>query len=159
MPYLTRRRSSATSPGGIVANEMESSSSSEDESSDGEAVVVTGRNETAKGEEESTPSTKPAPITLSLKKVCKARDAQISSFSFSTACFFLFLSTEYGFLMSKWMQVCKGTGHEAGFRGATYVDCPEKPCFLCKMPGKRLFSLEFVPTTIQLFASPRRHKA
>lgn len=43
-----------------------------------------------------------APITISLKKVCK---------------------------------VCKGTGHEAGFKGATYIDCPKKPCFLCKMPG------------------------
>ncbi|KAI3906601.1 hypothetical protein MKW98_009509 [Papaver atlanticum] len=43
-----------------------------------------------------------APITISLKKVCK---------------------------------VCKKSGHEAGFRGATYIDCPMKPCFLCKMPG------------------------
>ncbi|XP_065878301.1 protein DAMAGED DNA-BINDING 2 [Euphorbia lathyris] len=43
-----------------------------------------------------------APITLSLKKVCK---------------------------------VCKKAGHEAGFKGATYIDCPMKPCFLCKMPG------------------------
>ncbi|KAK9124482.1 hypothetical protein Sjap_014084 [Stephania japonica] len=32
-------------------------------------------------------------------------------------------------------KVCKRSGHEAGFRGATYVDCPMKPCFLCKMPG------------------------
>ncbi|KAF5204932.1 Dna damage-binding protein [Thalictrum thalictroides] len=43
-----------------------------------------------------------APITISLKKVCK---------------------------------VCKRTGHEAGFKGATYIDCPMKPCYLCKMPG------------------------
>ncbi|KAK9057566.1 hypothetical protein SSX86_022402 [Deinandra increscens subsp. villosa] len=43
-----------------------------------------------------------APITISLKKVCK---------------------------------VCKRTGHQAGFQGATYIDCPMKPCFLCKMPG------------------------
>ncbi|KAF9620459.1 hypothetical protein IFM89_012636 [Coptis chinensis] len=43
-----------------------------------------------------------APITISLKKVCK---------------------------------VCKQTGHEAGFKGATYIDCPMKPCYLCKMPG------------------------
>lgn len=33
-------------------------------------------------------------------------------------------------------QVCKKAGHEAGFKGATYIDCPMKPCFLCKMPGK-----------------------
>ncbi|KAK4606106.1 hypothetical protein RGQ29_000396 [Quercus rubra] len=26
-------------------------------------------------------------------------------------------------------------GHEAGFKGATYIDCPMKPCFLCKMPA------------------------
>lgn len=32
-------------------------------------------------------------------------------------------------------KVCKKPGHEAGFRGATYIDCPMKPCFLCKMPG------------------------
>lgn len=31
--------------------------------------------------------------------------------------------------------MCKKPGHEAGFRGATYIDCPMKPCFLCKMPG------------------------
>ncbi|GAV89905.1 WD40 domain-containing protein, partial [Cephalotus follicularis] len=43
-----------------------------------------------------------APITISLKKVCK---------------------------------VCKKAGHEAGFKGATYIDCPMKPCFLCKTPG------------------------
>ncbi|KAL5748072.1 hypothetical protein ACOSQ2_025369 [Xanthoceras sorbifolium] len=43
-----------------------------------------------------------APITITLKKICK---------------------------------VCKKAGHEAGFKGATYIDCPMKPCFLCKMPG------------------------
>ncbi|XP_042015040.1 protein DAMAGED DNA-BINDING 2-like isoform X2 [Salvia splendens] len=32
-------------------------------------------------------------------------------------------------------KVCKQSGHEAGFRGATYIDCPMKPCFLCKLPG------------------------
>ncbi|URD83860.1 WD domain, G-beta repeat [Musa troglodytarum] len=32
-------------------------------------------------------------------------------------------------------KVCKQSGHEAGFRGATYIDCPRKPCFLCKTPG------------------------
>ncbi|XP_060203211.1 protein DAMAGED DNA-BINDING 2 isoform X1 [Lycium barbarum] len=37
--------------------------------------------------------------------------------------------------LKKVCKVCKKTGHEAGFRGATYVDCPMKPCFLCKMPG------------------------
>ncbi|CAN6472593.1 unnamed protein product [Victoria cruziana] len=37
--------------------------------------------------------------------------------------------------LKKVCKVCKGTGHEAGFRGATYIDCPRKPCFLCKQPG------------------------
>ncbi|KAL4297327.1 hypothetical protein GQ457_11G019410 [Hibiscus cannabinus] len=37
--------------------------------------------------------------------------------------------------LKKVCKVCKRTGHEAGFKGATYIDCPMKPCFLCKMPG------------------------
>uniref|UniRef100_A0A0D3EJF5 DNA damage-binding protein 2 n=1 Tax=Oryza barthii TaxID=65489 RepID=A0A0D3EJF5_9ORYZ len=37
--------------------------------------------------------------------------------------------------LKKVCKVCKSTGHEAGFKGAVYVDCPRKPCFLCKMPG------------------------
>ncbi|XP_044483911.1 protein DAMAGED DNA-BINDING 2 isoform X2 [Mangifera indica] len=37
--------------------------------------------------------------------------------------------------LKKVCKVCKRAGHEAGFKGATYVDCPMKPCFLCKMPG------------------------
>lgn len=32
-------------------------------------------------------------------------------------------------------QVCGKTGHRAGFVGATYVDCPNKPCYLCKQRG------------------------
>lgn len=40
--------------------------------------------------------------------------------------------------LKKVCKVCKGTGHEAGFKGATYIDCPKKPCFLCKMTGKNL---------------------
>ncbi|KAJ9543797.1 hypothetical protein OSB04_023504 [Centaurea solstitialis] len=37
--------------------------------------------------------------------------------------------------LKKVCKVCKRTGHQAGFQGATYIDCPMKPCFLCKMPG------------------------
>ncbi|KAF7020709.1 hypothetical protein CFC21_033772 [Triticum aestivum] len=37
--------------------------------------------------------------------------------------------------LKKVCKVCKKTGHEAGFKGAVYIDCPMKPCFLCKMPG------------------------
>jgi hypothetical protein len=33
------------------------------------------------------------------------------------------------------MQVCGQRGHKAGFVGAVYVDCPNKPCYLCKQPG------------------------
>ncbi|KAG8371494.1 hypothetical protein BUALT_Bualt13G0093500 [Buddleja alternifolia] len=37
--------------------------------------------------------------------------------------------------LKKVCKVCKKPGHEAGFKGATYIDCPMKPCFLCKLPG------------------------
>ncbi|XP_076915269.1 protein DAMAGED DNA-BINDING 2-like isoform X1 [Bidens hawaiensis] len=37
--------------------------------------------------------------------------------------------------LKKVCKVCKRTGHQAGFQGATYIDCPMKPCFLCKLPG------------------------
>ncbi|CAM8982505.1 unnamed protein product [Rhodiola kirilowii] len=37
--------------------------------------------------------------------------------------------------LKKVCKVCKKTGHEAGFKGATYIDCPFKPCYLCKIPG------------------------
>lgn len=37
--------------------------------------------------------------------------------------------------LKKVCKVCKGKGHQAGFFGATYIDCPKKPCFLCKKPG------------------------
>ncbi|OVA02680.1 WD40 repeat [Macleaya cordata] len=42
--------------------------------------------------------------------------------------------------LKKVCKVCKRTGHEAGFKGATYIDCPMKPCFLCKMPGHTTMS-------------------
>lgn len=32
-------------------------------------------------------------------------------------------------------QVCGKSGHAAGFVGSTYIDCPNKPCYLCKTPG------------------------
>ncbi|WIA23508.1 hypothetical protein OEZ85_000248 [Tetradesmus obliquus] len=31
--------------------------------------------------------------------------------------------------------VCGQRGHKAGFVGAVYMDCPNKPCYLCKQPG------------------------
>jgi len=41
--------------------------------------------------------------------------------------------------LKKVCKVCKRTGHEAGFKGAVYIDCPMKPCFLCKMPGSHIY--------------------
>ncbi|KAG2438921.1 hypothetical protein HYH02_010716 [Chlamydomonas schloesseri] len=32
-------------------------------------------------------------------------------------------------------KVCGKRGHRAGFVGATYLDCPNKPCYLCKQTG------------------------
>lgn len=42
------------------------------------------------------------------------------------------------------LQVCKKPGHEAGFKGATYIDCPMKPCFLCKTPGKLNINIPYI---------------
>ncbi|KAG0463817.1 hypothetical protein HPP92_019886 [Vanilla planifolia] len=42
--------------------------------------------------------------------------------------------------LKKVCKVCKEEGHQAGFQGATYIDCPKKPCFLCKMPGHTTMS-------------------
>lgn len=36
---------------------------------------------------------------------------------------------------AKLCKVCKAKDHQAGFMGSIYVDCPNKPCFLCKQPG------------------------
>ncbi|GAX86303.1 hypothetical protein CEUSTIGMA_g13715.t1 [Chlamydomonas eustigma] len=40
-------------------------------------------------------------------------------------------------------KVCGATDHRAGFAGATYVDCPNKPCYLCKLPGHTTVSCPF----------------
>ncbi|MCO5570673.1 hypothetical protein L7F22_024400 [Adiantum nelumboides] len=37
--------------------------------------------------------------------------------------------------LAKLCKVCKANDHQAGFVGSVYVDCPNKPCFLCKQPG------------------------
>ncbi|XP_021891790.1 protein DAMAGED DNA-BINDING 2 [Carica papaya] len=49
--------------------------------------------------------------------------------------------------LKKVCKVCKEAGHEAGFRGATYIDCPRKPCFLCKMPGHTTMTCPHKATT------------
>lgn len=109
--------------------ESEESSSGDEEEEEGEANVVLPEEETI---EDSKKKGK-TPITITLKKVCKVYP------------FFIFAqpsrllnSMVVGFLNNVFFQVCKKTGHEAGFRGATYIDCPMKPCFLCKMPGTYL---------------------
>ena len=37
------------------------------------------------------------------------------------------------------VQVCKAKDHQAGFVGSVYLDCPNKPCYLCKQPGVNLY--------------------
>lgn len=85
-----------------------------------------------------------SPITISLKKVCKVFFQEVASVSsFSSLSFhdflFLLLTLEvidfWVFVVIGDFKVCKKPGHAAGFKGATYIDCPMKPCFLCKMPG------------------------
>lgn len=108
MAPQTRR---LTFPKVFIERETDSEPSSSDEEEEEEEVeeeeeekVVENKNVDEERMEESLEAKKKgkAPITISLKKVCK---------------------------------VCKKAGHEAGFKGATYIDCPMKPCFLCKMPG------------------------
>ncbi|XP_062015485.1 protein DAMAGED DNA-BINDING 2 [Rosa rugosa] len=97
MPPRTRRM---PFPDVVIERDTDSEqSSSEEEEEDEPAVLVESENEEKADEAKKKGK---APITISLKKVCK---------------------------------VCKKPGHEAGFKGATYIDCPMKPCFLCKMPG------------------------
>ncbi|CAM6030736.1 unnamed protein product [Sphagnum balticum] len=36
---------------------------------------------------------------------------------------------------AKVCKVCKAKDHQAGFVGSVYMDCPNKPCYLCKKPG------------------------
>lgn len=99
MPPQTRRMAF---PKVVIERDTDSDqSSSEEEEEELEEPEVLVESENEEKVEEAKKKGK-APITISLKKVCK---------------------------------VCKKPGHEAGFKGATYIDCPMKPCFLCKMPG------------------------
>nr|GLL42946.1 protein DAMAGED DNA-BINDING 2 isoform X1 [Ipomoea trifida] len=60
--------------------------------------------------------------------------------------------------LKKVCKVCKRTGHEAGFKGATYIDCPMKPCFLCKMPGHTtMFCPHRVATEFGVVPAPRKN--
>ncbi|XP_074303158.1 protein DAMAGED DNA-BINDING 2-like [Silene latifolia] len=54
-------------------------------------------------------------------------------------------------------KVCKKRGHQAGFQGATYIDCPMKPCFLCKLPGHTtMFCPHRVAMEHGVIPAPRR---
>ncbi|KAH9330599.1 hypothetical protein KI387_002707, partial [Taxus chinensis] len=54
--------------------------------------------------------------------------------------------------------VCKQKGHEAGFKGATYIDCPKKPCFLCKQPGHTTMTCPHrIATEHGVAPAPRRY--
>ena len=115
----------------MIDRDTESEKSSSDEEEEEAANVVLP-------EEERIQKGK-TPITITLKKVCKV--------VFVTLFFQIFLLStilySQGFII---FQVCKRSGHEAGFRGATYIDCPMKPCFLCKLPGN------FCPLTALTFS-------
>ncbi|KAH8972591.1 hypothetical protein BDL97_02G206600 [Sphagnum fallax] len=36
---------------------------------------------------------------------------------------------------TKVSKVCKAKDHQACFVGFVYMDCPNKPCYVCKIPG------------------------
>ncbi|KAJ4725594.1 damaged DNA binding 2 [Melia azedarach] len=60
--------------------------------------------------------------------------------------------------LKKVCKVCKKGGHEAGFKGATYIDCPMKPCFLCKMPGHTTMTCPHRVTTEHgVISAPHRN--
>nr|XP_043611215.1 protein DAMAGED DNA-BINDING 2 [Erigeron canadensis] len=108
-----RARRTTSFPEVVIERDSDTDESSDDEEDDDleieNDVVESDDNAVDKEEEDEVQNDVvsanvkgKAPITISLKKVCK---------------------------------VCKKTGHQAGFQGANYIDCPMKPCFLCKLPG------------------------
>ncbi|PWA69615.1 damaged DNA binding 2 [Artemisia annua] len=103
---MTARTRRTLFPKVVIERDTDTDESSDDEEElEAENDVVESGDEEEvenEGSDEKSDVKGKAPITISLKKVCK---------------------------------VCKKTGHQAGFQGATYIDCPMKPCFLCKLPG------------------------
>ncbi|KAL7598941.1 hypothetical protein Lser_V15G26683 [Lactuca serriola] len=109
---MSARARRTSFPEVVIERDSDTEKSSDDEEEVEDDVVESDDqeeeddNEEQKGKEAEVSSAAnkkgKAPITISLKKVCK---------------------------------VCKRTGHQAGFQGPTYIDCPMKPCFLCKLPG------------------------
>ncbi|KAJ7526860.1 hypothetical protein O6H91_16G025800 [Diphasiastrum complanatum] len=56
--------------------------------------------------------------------------------------------------------VCKAKDHQAGFVGSIYIDCPNKPCFLCKKQGHTTASCPHrVATEHGVSPASRRHSS
>ncbi|KAH7838162.1 hypothetical protein Vadar_022771 [Vaccinium darrowii] len=108
MPPQTRRTSF---PAVVIERDTDSEESSSDED-EVEDVVVESEEEAEVEEIQNGESVEEEPPAV------KKREKVPITISLKKVC-----------------KVCKRTGHEAGFKGATYIDCPMKPCFLCKMPG------------------------
>lgn len=59
---------------------------------------------------------------------------------------------------AKLCKVCKAEDHQAGFVGSIYVDCPNKPCYLCKQPGHTTATCPHrVATEHGVAPAPKRH--
>ncbi|KAF3333661.1 protein DAMAGED DNA-BINDING 2 [Carex littledalei] len=92
----------------------------EEESSDDEPVEEEQEEDETDEEEEEDETTKVTTRSSSDKeeKIVKEKKKEPITISLKKVC-----------------KVCKRKGHKAGFKGAIYIDCPMKPCFLCKKPG------------------------
>lgn len=100
---------------------MDSSSSSSDEEGDQEEDAEASGEDVDDEEEEEAVAAEPAPKQPPAAAAAgEKRGRRKGSITIS---------------LKKVCKACKRTGHQAGFKGAVYIDCPMKPCFLCKMPG------------------------
>ncbi|PWZ11548.1 DNA damage-binding protein 2 [Zea mays] len=101
--------------------QMDSSSSSSDEEGDQEEDAEASGEDVDDEEEEEAVAAEPAPKQPPAAAAAgEKRGRRKGSITIS---------------LKKVCKACKRTGHQAGFKGAVYIDCPMKPCFLCKMPG------------------------
>ncbi|KAH0458059.1 hypothetical protein IEQ34_013374 [Dendrobium chrysotoxum] len=113
MPAPSRPRKRPTIIVGSVDNSSSSSSSDDEEEEEEEVEDRVDDEDEEKGKGRNG--------SLSRKGVGKKAPAIIIS-------------------LKKVCKVCKEEGHQAGFQGANYIDCPRKPCFLCKKPGHTTMS-------------------